>query len=78
MKALFINWRSYVLLALSLIGFVGLFSEPSDDAPFLTTFLISKAIGFAAFYAVYRLADYWERKRSLDLSVFTNFDDTWE
>lgn len=70
MKAFLTNWRSYVLLALSLIGFICLFSEPNEDASFLTTFLVSKAIGFAAFYAIYKLGGYWERNGALDLSAF--------
>ena len=70
MKALLTNWRSYVLLALSFIGFIGLFSEPNGEAPFFTTLLVSKAIGFAAFYAIYKLGGYWERTVALDLSAF--------
>ena len=70
MKALLTNWRSYVLLALSFIGFVCLFGEPTEDAPFLTTFLVSKTIGFAAFFAIYKLGGYWERTGALDLSAF--------
>ncbi len=70
MKAFLTNWRSYVLLALSFVGFICLFSEPNEDAPFLTTFLVSKAIGFAAFFAIYKLGGYWERTGALDMSAF--------
>ena len=46
------------LFALISIAIIGIFSEPeptSDAARWLTVFILSKAVGFAAGYLAYRL-----------------------
>ena len=47
-----------ILVALVLAAFVGLFSEPSDTLStpqWALSLLTTKAIGFGAVYAIYRL-----------------------
>lgn len=78
MKALLTNWRSYVLAVIAMAGIALVFSETTEDENFLLNFLWSKALGFAALYACFKLSNYWERTGAIDFTSLTNIDDAWE
>lgn len=53
--------RCAVLLAIGMVAFVGIFSCPLDDSPtWFSDFIISKAVGFGAGWAMYRLGKKWQ------------------
>lgn len=63
MTKLLTNWRYYVLILVSGISVVGLFSVPSDDASISEFFLymvMTKVVGFVALLAGVMLFNYWE------------------
>ena len=50
--------NNIILVALVIAAFVGLFSEPSETLPttqWALSLIATKAIGFGAIYAIYRL-----------------------
>lgn len=57
-----LNWRIWVISILSMFSLICIVSEPAGDETWWSVFFISKAIGFATAYLVYRLATYWEKR----------------
>lgn len=52
--------RAIVLLALGIIAFIGIFSEPSENSTsWYLDFLASKGIGLLAIYTVSKLNERW-------------------
>lgn len=54
-----------VLFALGFIALIGIFSEPEpalDMTRWTIVFVVSKSVGFAAAYALYRLLVLWENR----------------
>lgn len=67
MKAL-TNYRYYVLFALAIISFVGLFSEPSEDlssAMWLLVLITTKVLGIVCVLAISNLATRWQEEGKL-------------
>lgn len=65
MKKAFLNYRYYVMLIIGFVVFLGVFSIPDENYPFIQWFwmlMVSKIIGFGAGYALYKLVTYWESK----------------
>ena len=60
MKAI-TNYRYYLICATALICGIAMAAEPTQGN-WLAVFLITKAIGFAAGYATYRLINYYDAK----------------
>lgn len=75
MKAIF-NWRYYVIFTLFAVGFLAIgraFGEPAPtmtEAEWYWQVLMSVAVGFGSFYALYRCIRYWEAKD--EIPEFTN------
>lgn len=60
-----------VLFVLGFIAILGVFSEPDtalDNARWFTVFCVTKAVGFAAGYAAYRLLVCWEKQGKIQVS----------
>lgn len=65
MKKALLNWRYYAMAAIGIITAIGLFSEPSEDLDmsyWFAVLLATKAIGFGAGFALFRLVSYWEKQ----------------
>lgn len=62
MRKEIINWRIWALGILSMISLICIVSEPAENEAWWSAFIISKGIGFATAYLVYRLASYWEKR----------------
>ena len=80
MKA-FLNWRYYVLLLLGFVAIIGIFGVPDDDSPtWFGDMIFSKAVGFGAGYAIYRLIEHWSKKKLIpEFDELTKEeDDLWE
>lgn len=82
MKAL-LNWRYYVLMVVGMIAVIGTFSVPIDDQPlgaWLFSMIASKAIGFGAWYLIFRMCDYWDARGLIpEMSkTMQEEDDAWE
>lgn len=60
MKAI-TNYRYYLICATALICGIAMAAEPTQGN-WLAVFLFTKAIGFAAGYATYRLIKYYDAK----------------
>ena len=60
MKAI-TNYRYYLICATALICVIGIAAEPMQGN-WLAVFLFTKAIGFAAGYATYRLINHYDAK----------------
>lgn len=59
-----------VLCVLVIITFLGIFSEPDtalDNVRWFTVFFVTKAVGFAAGYAAYRLLVRWEKQGKIQV-----------
>lgn len=59
-----------VLCVLAIITFLGIFSEPDtalDNVRWFTVFFVTKAVGFAAGYAAYRLLVRWEKQGKIQV-----------
>ena len=59
-----------VLCVLAIITFLGIFSEPDtalDNVRWFTVFIVTKAVGFAAGYAAYRLLVRWEKQGKIQV-----------
>lgn len=59
-----------VLFALGFIATLGIFSEPDtalDNVRWFTVFVVTKAVGFAAGYAAYRLLVRWEKQGKIQV-----------
>lgn len=55
-------FRISVLLVLSVVALIGIFSEPLDDsATWFADFFLSKGIGALAIYAIYKLYPRWSK-----------------
>lgn len=55
-----VNWRYAVIIALAIIAFLGIFSEPNEDANnWFAMFIISKSVGLLSAWGAYRLNKYW-------------------
>ena len=68
MKQFFKNYRYYVLTLLMVVATIGIFSVPADALPafsWLAVLIITKVIGFAAGWAIYRLTKEWERENKI-------------
>ena len=64
MKAIFTNYRYYVLGVLLIIAMLGIFSVPIDDQPtinWIYCLVSSKVIGFGAVWIISKLTQRWER-----------------
>lgn len=82
MKVL-LNWRYYILIIVGMIAVLGVFSMPIDDLPFgewISALVLSKIIGFGAFYLNYRMVAYWESRDLIpEMSkMMQQEDDVWE
>lgn len=60
--SVYLNWRIYVL---SVLGMFALLLIASDNDN-MTSFLLSKALGFALAYGCYRLGKYWDGKGQIN------------
>lgn len=59
-----------VLFALGFITILGIFSEPDtalDNVRWFTVFVVTKAVGFVAGYAAYRLLVRWEKQGKIQV-----------
>lgn len=59
-----------VLFALGFIATFGIFSEPEpalDMTRWTIAFVVSKSVGFAAAYALYRLLVLWEKQGKIQV-----------
>lgn len=59
-----------VLFALGFIATLGIFSEPDtalDNVRWFTVFFVTKAVGFTAGYAAYRLLVRWEKQGKIQV-----------
>lgn len=59
-----------VLFALGIIATLGIFSEPDtalDSVRWFTVFFVTKAVGFVAGYAAYRLLVRWEKQGKIQV-----------
>ena len=59
-----------VLFALGFIATLGIFSEPDtalDNVRWFTVFFVTKAVGFAAGYAAYRILVRWEKQGKIQV-----------
>lgn len=59
-----------VLLVLGFITILGIFSKPDtalDSVRWFTVFVVTKAVGFAAGYAAYRLLVRWEKQGKIQV-----------
>lgn len=59
-----------VLFVLGFIATIGIFSEPEpalDTARWTAVFVVSKSVGFAAAYALYRLMVRWEKEGKIQV-----------
>ena len=55
-------FRISVLIVLSVVAFIGIFSELLDDsATWFADFFLSKGIGALAIYAIYKLYPRWSK-----------------
>lgn len=67
MKKAFYNT---VLFVLGFIALIGIFSEPEpalDMTHWTIVFVVSKSVGFAAAYALYRLLVLWEKQGKIQV-----------
>lgn len=54
--------RVSILIALSVVAFIGIFSAPIDNSPtWFSDFFISKGIGFVAAWSIYKLYPRWAK-----------------
>lgn len=59
-----------VFFALGFIAILGIFSEPDtalDNVRWFTVFFVTKAVGFTAGYAAYRLLVRWEKQGKIQV-----------
>ena len=59
-----------ILFVLGFIAIIGIFSEPDtalDNVRWFTVFFVTKAVGFAAGYAAYRLLVRWEKQGKIQV-----------
>lgn len=59
-----------VLFVLGFIATIGIFSEPEpalDMTRWTIVFVVSKSVGFAAAYALYRLLVLWEKQGKIQV-----------
>lgn len=59
-----------VLFVLGFITILSIFSEPDtalDNVRWFTVFVVTKAVGFAAGYAAYRLLVRWEKQGKIQV-----------
>lgn len=65
-----------------MIAVIGTFSVPIDDQPFgdwMLSLIISKIIGFGAWYLIFRMYDYWDARGLIpEMSETNKEDDAWE
>ena len=54
-----VNWRYAVIIALAIVAFLGIFSEPTEVDSWLVMFAISKGVGLLSAWGAYRLNKYW-------------------
>lgn len=65
MRKPIMNWRIAAIYLLGIIALICFVSEPVSDDTWYRDFFISKSIGAATAYAIYRLVKYWESKNLL-------------
>lgn len=54
--------RISILIALCIVAFIGIFSEPMEDSStWFTDFFLAKGMGLAAIYAMARLYSRWRK-----------------
>lgn len=75
MKKVFLNWRYFVMMIIGFAVILGVFSVPDEDLPtlqWLFTLLWTKAVGFGAGFALFRLVSYWDKQNLIpELSQLT-------
>lgn len=57
-----LNWRIWVIGIMSMVSLICIVSEPAENETWWSAFIVSKGIGFATAYLVYKLASYWEKR----------------
>lgn len=58
--------REFIVFALLMVTVIGIFSVPADGCmDWFGTFLVSKAIGFATGFIMYKLVMYWSANKML-------------
>lgn len=76
MKKVITNYRYWLLLIIGFVAFIGTFAVPNNDldlAAFAWVMFSTKAVGFGAFYIMYRLIKRWEKRGTIpELTDFTN------
>lgn len=65
MRKSVMNWRMAVIFLLCTVAVLCIFSEPVNDETWYRDFFISKSIGAATAYCIYKLVKYWESKKLL-------------
>ena len=65
MKKIILNWRMAVISLLVTAALICKISEPINENTWLRDFFISKSIGAAIAYTLYRLVRYWIDKNLL-------------
>lgn len=65
MRKIISNWRIAVMCLLGAIALICILSEPTNESTWFMGFFISKSIGVALAYILYRFARYWESKHLL-------------
>lgn len=75
MKKIISNYRYWLLLIISFVATIGIFSVPKDGLPLLSwlwVLISTKVIGLGAFYLFYVLAKRWEKRGTIpELTQFT-------
>lgn len=60
----YLNWRIITLALMSIVALVLILGEPTatDTGAWLATFILTKGIGAAICYCIYRLAIWWRNQ----------------
>ena len=65
-----VNWRYVVIIALAIIAFLGIFSEPTEESSnWFAMFIISKSIGLCSAWLAYKANKYWSESNKI-VSLF--------
>lgn len=78
LRKIILNWRYYVLLAISSISLIGIFGYPESYEGFawILILVISKIIGFYFGYLYFRLFEYWDSRNEVaELSALVNMEE---
>lgn len=76
MKKAISNYRYYVLIALGVVCFFGIFAVPDDSLPFFSWLWIlvsTKIIGLCTGYLLHHLIEHWQDREAIpELTEFIN------